>query len=282
MRRKIYDTVFYFMTALCMLLALVILYQIFGFLLRRGIPIMYRQLVGLQETEILMPGRLFPLIVSTVFLTGVTLLLVLPFSVSAAIYLNEYARENPLALMTRFCVQTLASIPSIVYGLFGMLIFVRLSKFGLSILAGAGTLAVMLLPIMMTQTENALRQIPHSYREASASLGATSFETIKTIILPQVAPGVLVGVLLSIGRILSESAALVFTLGTFVRMPTNSQTGLLSIFEAGTTLTIRALVEFKEYGNVEAAAAIGVMTVGVMISLNLVSKLINGVFRKQN
>jgi len=278
MRRKLYDIGFYLITALCTIFAIIILYHILGFLFTRGIPILYRQLAGLQETEILASRRLMPMIISTLFLTSVTLLLVLPFSVSAAIYLNEYARENPVAQLTRFCVQTLASIPSIVYGLFGMLIFVLISGFGLSILAGAGTLAVMLFPVMMTQTENALRQIPHSYREASASLGATSFETIKTIILPQVAPGVLVGVLLAIGRILSESAALIFTLGTFVRMPLDSLTGLLSVFEAGTTLTIRALIEFKEHGNLEAAAAIGVITMGVVIILNLLSKLVSRVF----
>jgi len=278
MRRKIYDATFYLATACCTILAMAILYHIVGFLFRNGIPILYRQLVGLQATEILESGKLTPMIISTLFLTGVTLLLVLPFSISAAIYLHEYARESYLAQVTRFCVQTLASIPSIVYGLFGMLIFVRLSGFGMSILAGAGTLAIMLLPIMMTQTENALRQIPHSYREASAGLGATPFETIQRIIFPQVVPGILVGILLSIGRILSESAALLFTLGTFVRMPINRQTGLLSIFEAGTTLTIRALIEFKEYGNLEAAAAIGVITVGMVIILNLLSKLVGWIF----
>jgi len=136
-----------------------------------------------------------------------------------------------------------------------------------------------LMPIIMTQTENSLRQIPRGYREASASLGATKFETIITIILPGALPGILIGILLAIGRILSESAALLFTVGTFVRMPINRSTGMLSVMEAGTTLTIRALIEFKEYGNLEAAAAIGVITIGVVIGLNLLSKVVAWMFK---
>ena len=280
MKRKLYDTVFYIATALCTTLAIAILYHVVGFVISNGTPLLYHQMIGLSEAAILEPKKLQPMIISTLLLTGLTLLLILPFAISAAIYLHEYARNNTLAQLTRFSVQTLASIPSIVYGLFGMLIFVRLAGFGMSILAGAGTLAVMLMPVIMTQTENALRQIPRAYREGSASLGATRFETIATIILPNAAPGILVGVLLAIGRIISESAALLFTVGTFVRMPVNPS-GMLSAFEAGTTLTIRALIEFKEYGNLEAAAAIGVITIGVVICLNLMSKLISWIFERK-
>jgi len=272
--RKFWDIIFYITTAICILFALLILYNVVGFIISNGAPSLYRQMVGLSEAAILELDKLMPMIVSTLLLTGLTLLIVLPFAISAAIYLHEYAKDNPLAQMTRSSVQTLASIPSIVYGLFGMLIFVRLAGFGMSLLAGAGTLAVMLMPIIMTQTENALRQIPSSYREGSASLGATKFEMITTIILPGALPGIFIGILLAIGRILSESAALLFTVGTFVRMPVNRGTGLLSVMEAGTTLTIRALIEFKEYGNLEAAAAIGVITVGVVIGLNLLSKVV--------
>ena len=274
MKRKLLDALFLFVISGATALIIILLTNILGFIIRNGVPLLYQQLTGLAKTEILAPERLTQMVVSTLLLTITTLILVLPFAISAAIYLHEYARENHLARMTRFCVQTLASIPSIVYGLFGMLIFVRIADFGLSIFAGAGTLAVMLAPIIMTQTENALQQVPASYREGSASLGATRFETLKTVILPTATPGILVAVILAVGRILSESAALIFTLGTFVKMPTNPQTGLLSIFETGTTLTIRALIEFKEYGNIQAAAAIGVITIGVVITLNLLSKMV--------
>lgn len=280
MKRKLLDALFFVAIVTATLLIVVLLSNILGFVLRNGVPLLYQQLTGLTETDILRPERLKQMVISTLLLTTTTLILVLPFAISSAIYLHEYAKENRLARMTRFCVQTLASIPSIVYGLFGMLIFVRIAGFGMSIFAGAGTLAVMLTPIIMTQTENALGQVPNNYREGAASLGATRFETLKTIILPTATPGILVSVILAIGRILSESAALIFTLGTFVKMPTNPQTGLLSIFETGTTLTIRALIEFKEYGNVQAAAAIGVITIGVVISLNLISKIVVLVMKK--
>jgi len=278
--RKFWDIAFYIATALCTIFAIIILYHIVGFVISNGTPLLYHQMTGLSEAAILEPKKLQPMIISTLLLTGLTLLLVLPFAISAAIYLHEYAKNNILAQLVRFSVQTLASIPSIVYGLFVMLIFVRLAGFGMSILAGAGTLAVMLMPIIMTQTENALRQIPHAYREGSASLGATRFETIVTIILPNAAPGIFIGVLLAVGRILSESAALLFTVGTFVRMPVNPS-GMVSVLEAGTTLTIRALIEFKEYGNLEAAAAIGVITIGVVVGLNLMSKLIAWIFERK-
>lgn len=278
MKRQFYDFLFFVLTFFCTLIVIGLFYQIIRFVFVNGLPVLTKQLSGIQATDSLSPVRLQQMVVSTLFLTLVTLLLMLPFAVSAAIYLHEYAKNNIIARATRFCVQTLASIPSIVYGLFGMLIFVQQLGFGMSIMAGAGTLAVMLTPIIMTQTENALSQVPKSYREGSASLGATSFETLKTVILPTATPGILVSVLLAIGRIISESAALLFTIGTFVKMPINRQTGLLSTMETGTTLTIRALIEFKEYGNLEAAAAIGIITISVAIVLNLSSKLIVWMF----
>lgn len=278
MRRKLYDTGFYLAIVFCAIFLLMLLYHIIGFMVSNGSGLLYEQLVGMPERSAIAPERLWQMSVSTLLLTALTLFFMLPIAISAALYLHEYAGDNLLACLTRFCIQTLASIPSIIYGLFGMLIFVRLLGFGVSLLSGALTLAVMLLPLMMMQTENALRQIPHAYKEASASLGATSFETMVKLIIPQALPSIIVGILLAIGRIFSESAALLFTIGGFVQMPVNPQTGLISIFERGTTLTIRALIEFKEYGNLEGAAAIGVITVGVVIGLNLLSKLVKWLF----
>ena len=279
MKRKISDIFFHLATAFCAFFATIILCYIVGFLVSNGFSALTAQ-HGLSERLALTPERLWQMIVSTLILVGLTLSFVLPIAISAAIYLYEYATDRPFAQLVRFCVQTLASIPSIIYGLFGMLIFVRLLGLGVSLLSGALTLTLMLMPLMMTQTENALRQIPNSYREASASLGATPFETMVKTILPQALPGIFVGVFLTMGRILSESAALLFTIGGFVRMPVNPQTGWISVFERGTTLTIRALIEFKEYGNLEGAAAIGIITVGVVIGLNLLSKGVVWIFTK--
>ena len=281
MRRRLYDSIFYLATAVCAFFTVAILYRLLSFILANGWPLLYSQMTGNATETLLAPVALGQMIVATLMLTLLTLVITLPFAILAAIYLHEYAKNNFLAQLARFCVQTLASIPSIVYGLFGMVVFVRLAGFGMSILAGATTLATMLLPIIMTQTENALSQVPSAYKAGSAGLGATKFETIATIILPTAAPSIIVGILLAVGRILSESAALLFTVGTFVRMPKNPQTGLLSIFEAGTTLTVRAIIEFKEYGRVESAAAIGIVTIGFLIILNLLSKLISWFFMKK-
>jgi len=280
MIRKLYDIAFYVATALCAIFTMTILYHVVGFVVSNGMPLLYQQLMGTSEVAILSPDKLWAMMVSTLFLTGVTLLLAIPIAICSAIYLFEYAKNNLLAQWVRFSVQTLASIPSIIYGLFGMLVFVRMAGFGVSNLAGAGTLCLMLLPILMTQTENALHQVPHEYRQAAASLGATPFETIMTVILPHSISGILVGVLLAIGRILAESAALLFTIGGFVQMPINRETGMLSVFEAGTTLTVRAIIEFKEHGNIESASAIGVITIGVVIGLNLMSRLMVSILKK--
>ena len=272
------DTCFLIATIIATLSIIAILFSVLIFVINNGLPVLTQQF---STTKITPPHELplLEMVVSTVFLTLTTLILVVPFAAAAAIYLHEFAKNNLLANLTRFSIQILASIPSIVYGLFGMLIFVRLFEFGMSIIAGAGTLAVMLIPIIMTQTENALQQVPAGYREGSASLGATHFETLKNVILPSATPGIFVAIILSIGRIVSESAALIFTIGTFVQLPVRHQTGFLSIFETGTTLTVRALIEFKEYGNLEIAAAIGLITICVTIGLNLLGKFVIWVVR---
>lgn len=278
MKRKLLDDLFYIITTLFTLIPIIILAAILRFIFINGAPVLYQQLSGVYQNANLEFEALYQMIISTLMLVGMTLLLILPFSMLAAIYLNEYARHSNWAKLVRFCVEILASIPSIVYGLFGMLVFVRIAGFGMSIMAGSLTLSLMLLPVMMQQTEAALKQVENSFREASSALGATQFETIKNVVLPNAIPGMLVGVLLTIGRIIGESAALLFTVGSFVRMPINRDTGMLSVLESGTTLTIRAIIEFKEYGNLEAAAAIGIMTIGVAIVLNLISKVIVIIF----
>lgn len=280
MKRKFYDAIFHFATAFCAIFLMLIMYAIGNFILSNGLGAISTQLDGLNQRAHF-DLQLWPMLVSTLLLMGLTLFFILPIAISAAIYLHEYAKNHTYAQVVRFCVQTLASIPSIIYGLFGLLIFVRLLGLGVSIFSGALTLTLMLLPLMMTQTENALKQVPNRYREASASLGTTPFETVVKIVLPEAFPGILVGVLLVIGRILSESAALIFTIGGFVQMPINSETGLLSIFERGTTLTIRALIEFKEYGNLEGAAAIGFITICLIVLLNLLSKMMAWLFVKK-
>jgi len=274
MNRKVVDGLFFVILLLCSFLSVVTLGSIFWFIFSNGAGAFYTQLFRLSSHDLFATAKLQAMFVSTVMLVLLTLVMIGPFAILAAVYLNEYAKRSKFAAVIRFLVDVLASIPSIIYGLFGMAVFTQLLQFGMSIISGAMTLSLMLLPILMRQTELALSQVPASYKEASFGLGATKFETIWGVILPNAMPSISVGFLLVIGRIVGESAALLFTVGSFVRMPVNRGSGLLSIFEAGTTLTIRAFIEVKEYGNVEVAAAIGILILVTVVVLNLMSKLV--------
>ena len=227
-------------------------------------------------------GGIFPMIVSTLLLVLVALLFSAPIGILAAIYLVEYAKPGKLVNVIRFATEILAGIPSVVYGLFGMLMFVNTLNLGMSILAGGLTLTILLLPTMMRTTEEALKVVPMSYREASYGLGANKIQTLSKVVLPSAIPGILVGVILSIGRIIGESAALLFTIGTFAKLPVNPESGNFSLLETGTSLTVRAYIEVKESGNVEMAAAIGIIILIVVFTLNLFSRLIAKKFSKAN
>lgn len=227
-------------------------------------------------------GGIFPMIVSTLMLIAVSLLFAAPVGILAAIYMVEYAKPGKLVRLIRFATEVLSGIPSVVFGLFGMLIFVNTFHLGMSILSGALTLMILLLPTMMRTTEEALKSVPMSYREASYGLGANKIQTLSKVVLPSAIPGILVGVILSIGRTIGESAALLFTIGTFAKLPLNPATGNLSLFQTGTSLTVRAYVEVKESGNIEMAAAIGIVILVIVFTLNLISRLISRKFSKAN
>lgn len=162
-------------------------------------------------------GGILPMIVSSLYIAALTLVISLPVSIAAGIYMAEYSREGRLTNAIRFCVDSLASLPSIVFGLFGMILFVVTFGWGYSLLAGAFTLAILNLPVLMRSTEEAVRAVPMSYREGSMGLGATKWETIRNVVMPSATPGILAGTMLGIGRILGESAAIVYTAGLFVR-----------------------------------------------------------------
>lgn len=227
-------------------------------------------------------GGIFPMIISTLMLITVALLFAAPIGILAAIYMVEYAKPGKLVKVIRFATEVLSGIPSVVFGLFGMLIFVNTFKLGMSILSGGLTLMILLLPTMMRTTEEALKSVPMSYREASYGLGANKIQTLSKVVLPSAIPGILVGVILSIGRTIGESAALLFTIGTFAKLPINPSSGTLSLLETGTSLTVRAYVEVKESGNVEMAAAIGIVILVIVFTLNLVSRLISKKLSKAN
>lgn len=222
-------------------------------------------------------GGIIPMFVSTIYIILLSLVVAGPIGISAAIYLNEYAKPGRVLNIIRFAIQNLAGIPSIIYGLFGMLLFVQTLKMQYSILAGSLTLSILLLPTIISTTEEALKEIPRSYREGSYGLGATKLQTIAKIILPGALPGILVAVILSIGRIVGESAALIFTAGTIAQIPE----GLVGGKASAATLTTKMYWLIKESGDLSAASSIAVVLLVLIILLNVASKMITRAFLKR-
>lgn len=249
--------------AACMTLAVLIF--IIAYILINGVPNLSWSLFQWNYNS--ENSSMMPAIINTVIMTVLALVIAVPFGIGAAVYLVEYAkRGNKLVGIVRITAETLTGIPSIVYGLFGMLFFVTQLKWRLSMLAGAFTLAIMILPVIMRTTEEALMAVPDSYREGSFGLGAGKFRTVFKIILPSAMPGILSGVILAIGRIVGETAALMYTAGTVPAVQ-----GLLS---SGRTLAVHMYVLSSEGLYMGPAYATAVILLVVVLLMNLGSSLI--------
>lgn len=236
-----------------------------GYILITGIPNLTPSLFAWNyDSENV---SMMPAIVNTVEMVAVSLLVSVPFGVGAAIYLVEYAKKgNKIVGIVRLTAETLTGIPSIIYGLFGMLFFVTALKWGYSMLAGAMTLAIMVLPTIMRTTEEALLCVPDSYREGSFGLGAGKLRTVFKIVLPAAIPGILSGVILAIGRIVGETAALVYTAGTVA--------GLAGITDSGRTLAIHMYVLSNEGLHKNEANATAVVLLFIVLGINALSGLV--------
>lgn len=222
-------------------------------------------------------GGIMPMLVSTLMLVLLSLLVAAPIGILSAIYLNEYAKPGKILTVIRFAVQNLAGIPSIIYGLFGALVFVQLLGMQYSIMAGALTVSIILLPTIISTTEESLKAIPKGIRESSLGLGATKLQTTMRVVVPNALPGILVAIILSIGRIVGESAALLLTAGTVAAIPT----ALMGEGAAAATLTIKAYTILKETGDVSTSCGIGVVLIVMIIVLNIASKAVTARFMKK-
>lgn len=220
-------------------------------------------------------GGILPMIVATLYIIVLSILISTPIGVLAAVYLKEYAKQGKIVKIIRFATESLAGIPSIVYGLFGGIFFVVVLGLNYSILSGALTVSIIILPVIIRTTEESLKTVPTNYREASLGLGATKFQTLYKVVIPSAIPGILSGLILSIGRVVGESAAILLTAGTVAQMPH-------SIFDSARTLTVHAYLVTKEKGNIEEAAAIGIVLIVIILSLNTVAKLISKKINKAN
>jgi phosphate transport system permease protein len=219
---------------------------------------------------------LFPAMINTLTMVGLSLLFAAPIGIFSAVYLAEYAkRGSKFVAFIRLTSETLTGIPSIIFGIFGMLMFVDACHMGYSMLAGALTLALMILPVIMRATEEALHAVPDSYREGSFGLGAGKLRTIFKIVLPAATPGILAGVILGVGRVVGETAALIYTAGTVAQIPKN-------IMGSGRTLAVHMYSLWTEGMNVDQSYATAVILLVVVIILNLISDLIAKKVNKAN
>ena len=214
-------------------------------------------------------------IVNTLYIIAITLVTALPLGVGSAIFLNEYAKKGRLVRMVEFTTETLAGIPSIIFGLFGMVFFGELLKLGYSILTGSLTLSLMILPLITRSTQEALKAVPDSLRSGALGLGANKWYMIRTLLLPSAAPGIASGIILSTGRIVGESAALIFTAGSGYLLPRGM---VRKIFESGGTLTVQLYLSMSK-GQYDAAFAIAAILVICIPVLNLATSLLTGSFK---
>lgn len=265
-KRKPLSLVMLLLVALAAVLSAAALVFIIVYVLVRGIPNLTPELFALTYNSDNV--SCMPSIINTIVLTLLTLLIAVPFGIGAAIYLAEYAKKgNRLVKIIRTMAETLAGIPSIVYGLFGMLFFVYALNWGYSLLAGAFTLAIMVLPTIMRTTEEALLTVPDSYREGSYGLGAGKLRTIVRIILPSAMPGILAGVILAVGRIVGETAALIYTYGS----ATGYATGF---FNSGRSLAVHMYVLTNEGLHTDQAWGTAVVLLVLVFGINTLSAFI--------
>ena len=251
--------VLWLLVNVAMIATVAVLAYLIVYILVNGVPYLNSQLFELKYTS--ENASVFPAIINTLIMTVLSLLFAVPLGIFAAIYLVEYAkRGNKLVEIVRLTAETLSGIPSIVYGLFGMLFFVKALGWGLCLLSGAATMAIMILPLIMRTTEEALKSVPDSYREGS-------FGTVFRIILPSAVPGILSGVILGIGRIVGETAALMYTAGTIAEIPAN-------VMGSGRTLALHMYVLSCEGLHINQAYATAVVLLLIVLVINAVSSFI--------
>ena len=269
-RRRAYITLMKLLMGVAAVLTCALVVGMIGYILGNGIPNVTWEMLSTAPSYL--ASRVG--ILSTLYIVMATLLIVLPLGVGAAIYLNEYAANKKLVSVIEYASETLSDIPSIIYGLVGMLIF---CKNGTSLLAGALTLTIMNLPTIMRTTQESLKTVPQSYREGAFGLGAGKWRTIRTVVLPSCVDGIVTGCILSIGRILGESAALLFTAGS-AHMLYNFFEGM---HNAGATLTVALYFYAKESSDTGVVFAIAAILLLLTMLINLIADLVGRYFRRK-
>lgn len=257
---KIAQAFMYFFTSVAVLVLLFIL----AVILKNGVPQLSLEFLTRNPADMGREGGIFSTVVATIFLTFIALLVATPLGVGTAIYLTEYTIEGRLTRIIRFGADCLAGIPSIIFGLFGFILFVNKLKFGWSILSGGLTLAFMVLPTIIRTSEEAIKSVPPAYRLVSFSLGSTRWQTITRVVLPSALPGIVTGIILSIGRSIGETAAVIFTAGSALRMPS-------SLFSSSRTMSVHFYILAKEGVSMPKAYGTAAVLVIAILIINILT-----------
>ena len=276
-RRKAYDLGMRSLMCLSVALTLVILVGIIGYIFFRGLGGISWEFLSTKPSYLKDTIGILPNILNTLYIILTTLVIVLPLGVGAAIYLTEYAKNHRMVAIIEFATETLTGIPSIIFGLVGMLVFCQFFSLGTSLLAGALTLVIVTLPTIIRTTQESLKTVPQSYREGALGLGSGKWRMIYTLVLPNAVDGIVTGCILAVGRIVGESAALLFTAG-FGFVIYNLAEGLQN---SGATLTVALYVYASERGEVDVAFAIAAILMILTLVINLSANLVGRGLKKR-
>lgn len=265
--RKNMDKLLRGLMGLCSGITCLVLLMIIGYILYRGIPSLTWNLLSTEPNNLTGDIGILPNILNTLYIIFVAMIIVLPLGVGAAIYLTEYSTSRKLTNLISFAAEILTGIPSILFGLVGMLIFIQIGGLKQGILAGALTLVLMVLPTIISNTRESLLTVPQSYREGALALGSGKWHMIRTVVLPSALDGIITGCILSVGRITSESAALLFTAGFGLKM-----IGFVQALQSSSaTLTVALYIYASERGAYDIAFAIAIVLMALTLALNLIA-----------
>lgn len=270
-RRRVSDTVLKTLIYASAVFSVLLLLGIIGYVFIKGIGSINRTFLTTVTSTLKGTVGIAGNIVNTLYIIVITLLIATPLGIGSAIYLNEYAKPGRLVRTIEFTTETLSGIPSIIFGLFGMVFFGNTLRLGYSILTGSLTLTLMILPLITRNTQEALKTVPDSYRSGALGMGATKWYMIRTILLPSAMPGIITGVILAIGRIVGESAALLFTAGSGYLLPKAGMGLVEKVMQSGGTLTIQLYLSMSK-AQYDVAFGIAVVLLIIVLVINLLTK----------
>ncbi len=278
-KRKIYTSFFQGLIYVSVALTVTLLLVLIGYIFFRGVPHITWQLLSTAPVYTQDTIGILPNILSTMYIILLTLAIALPLGVGAAIYLTEYAKNKRFIALVEFATETLAGIPSIIYGLVGLLFFARMMGLKVSLLSGCFTMVIVILPTIIRTTQESLKTVPQSYREGALGIGATKWYMIRTIVLPSSIDGIVTGCILAIGRIVGESAALLFTAG----LGTSIANNVVQAYQTGGgTLSVALYMYAAERAEFDIAFAIASILLILVFFINVATKLTQGFFKKKN